>query len=192
METRFGENRAGHQWQPPDHRRAAFLRRRAASGWWLVCRLAGGRSGTGDPPAASSHSGPLRLRQCRRRHRAWCRLPSRLVACLVDDVQLPRRPAHDRRPITCSPSPGRGTVTELFREVARNMVRLVGGAILALALESDPRNEPFMADKMINTVAYVANPPELGTVERAMKVLHEGRYVLIPYSDKTHGHFTHY
>src|SRR6202140_2411752 len=25
-------------------------------------------------PAASSHSGPLRLRQCRRRHRAWCRL----------------------------------------------------------------------------------------------------------------------
>src|SRR6202040_4107985 len=37
-----------------------------------------------------------------RRHRAWCRLPSWLVACLVDDVQLPRRPAHDRRPITCA------------------------------------------------------------------------------------------
>jgi hypothetical protein len=29
-------------------------------------------------------------------------------------------------------------------------------------------------------------------VERAMKVIHEGRYELIPYSDKTHGHFTHY
>src|ERR1700736_2511253 len=98
-------------------RRAAFLRRRAASGWWLVCRLAGRRSGTGHPPAASSHSGPLRLRQCRRRHRAWCRLPSRLVARLVDDVQLPRRSAHDRRPITCSPSAVRGTVIELFREV---------------------------------------------------------------------------
>ena len=25
-----------------------------------------------------------------------------------------------------------------------------------------------------------------------MKVIHEGRYVLIPYSDKTHGHFIHY
>ena len=45
---------------------------------------------------------------------------------------------------------------------------------------------------LINTVEDVANPPELGTVERAMKEIHEGRYVLIPYSDKTHGHFTHY
>jgi homoserine O-acetyltransferase len=45
---------------------------------------------------------------------------------------------------------------------------------------------------LINTVEDVANPPELGTIERAMKEIHEGRYVLIPYSDKTHGHFTHY
>src|ERR1700726_261568 len=45
---------------------------------------------------------------------------------------------------------------------------------------------------LINTVEDVANPSELGTVERATKVIHEGRYVLIPYSDKTHGHFTHY
>jgi homoserine O-acetyltransferase len=45
---------------------------------------------------------------------------------------------------------------------------------------------------LINTAEDVANPPELDTVERAMKIIHEGRYVLIPYSDKTHGHFTHY
>jgi homoserine O-acetyltransferase len=45
---------------------------------------------------------------------------------------------------------------------------------------------------LINTVEDVANPPELGTVERAMKAIHDGRYVLIPYSGKTHGHFTHY
>jgi len=45
---------------------------------------------------------------------------------------------------------------------------------------------------LINTVEDEANPPELGTVERAMKKIHDGRYVLIPYSDKTHGHFTHY
>ena len=25
-----------------------------------------------------------------------------------------------------------------------------------------------------------------------MKSIHDGRYVLIPYSDRTHGHFTHY
>src|SRR6516225_7618784 len=45
---------------------------------------------------------------------------------------------------------------------------------------------------LINAVEDVANPPELATVERAMKEIHDGRYVLIPYSDKTHGHFTHY
>ena len=45
---------------------------------------------------------------------------------------------------------------------------------------------------LINTVEDEANPPELGTVERAMKKIHEGRYVLIPYGDKTQGHFTHY
>jgi homoserine O-acetyltransferase len=45
---------------------------------------------------------------------------------------------------------------------------------------------------LINTVEDVANPPELGTVERAMQRIPDGRYVLIPYSDKTHGHFTHY
>ena len=45
---------------------------------------------------------------------------------------------------------------------------------------------------LINTVEDVANPPELGTVERAMTEIKESRYVLIPFSDKTHGHFTHY
>jgi hypothetical protein len=45
---------------------------------------------------------------------------------------------------------------------------------------------------LINTVEDEANPPELGTVERAMKAIHDGRYVLIAYRDKTHGHFTHY
>jgi homoserine O-acetyltransferase len=45
---------------------------------------------------------------------------------------------------------------------------------------------------LINTVEDTANPPELNTVERAMKKIQEGRYVLVPYSDKTHGHFTHY
>jgi homoserine O-acetyltransferase len=45
---------------------------------------------------------------------------------------------------------------------------------------------------LINTEGDVANPPELGTVERGMKRVKDGRYVLIPTSDKTHGHFTHY
>jgi len=45
---------------------------------------------------------------------------------------------------------------------------------------------------LINTVEDLANPPELGTVERAMKKIAHGTYVLIPYSKETHGHFTHY
>src|SRR5467141_1937634 len=45
---------------------------------------------------------------------------------------------------------------------------------------------------LINTEEDEANPPELGTVERAMKRVRHGRYVLIPASEKTHGHFTHF
>ena len=45
---------------------------------------------------------------------------------------------------------------------------------------------------LINAEEDEANPPELGTVERAMKRVRDGRYVLIPASGKTHGHFTHF
>jgi hypothetical protein len=37
-----------------------------------------------------------------------------------------------------------------------------------------------------------ANPPELGTVERAMKRVKRGRYVLMPAGPDTHGHFSHF
>ena len=38
----------------------------------------------------------------------------------------------------------------------------------------------------------IAPSVELGTVERAMKRVRHGRYVLIPAGPKTHGHFTHF
>ena len=44
----------------------------------------------------------------------------------------------------------------------------------------------------INDAEDHANPPELGTVERAMKRVKHGRYVLIPAGPDTHGHFSHY
>ena len=62
-------------------------------------------------------------------------------------------------------------------------------------MDYDP--EPYL-DKitakvlLINAEEDEANPPELGTVERAMKRVRDGRYVLIPASEKTHGHFTHF
>jgi homoserine O-acetyltransferase len=45
---------------------------------------------------------------------------------------------------------------------------------------------------LINAQEDEANPPELGTVERAMKRVRHGCYVLIPAGPKTHGHFTHF
>ncbi|HEY2541311.1 MAG TPA: hypothetical protein VGI28_17715, partial [Stellaceae bacterium] len=45
---------------------------------------------------------------------------------------------------------------------------------------------------LINAEEDEANPPELGTSERAMQRVRHGRYVLIPASEKTHGHFTHF
>jgi len=45
---------------------------------------------------------------------------------------------------------------------------------------------------LINDAKDHANPPELGTVERAMKRVKHGRYVLIPAGPNTHGHFSHF
>ncbi|MGH7046771.1 MAG: alpha/beta fold hydrolase [Stellaceae bacterium] len=45
---------------------------------------------------------------------------------------------------------------------------------------------------LINDAEDHANPPELGTVERAMKRVKHGRYVLMPAGPDTHGHFSHF
>jgi len=45
---------------------------------------------------------------------------------------------------------------------------------------------------LINDAEDHANPPELGTVERAMERVKNGRYVLIPAGPDTHGHFSHF
>jgi len=43
----------------------------------------------------------------------------------------------------------------------------------------------------INSADDFVNPPELGILEREIKRVKHGRYVLIPISDATHGHGTH-
>ena len=43
----------------------------------------------------------------------------------------------------------------------------------------------------INSADDQVNPPELGIIEREIKRVKRGRYVLIPISDKTRGHGTH-
>jgi homoserine O-acetyltransferase/O-succinyltransferase len=43
----------------------------------------------------------------------------------------------------------------------------------------------------INSTDDFINPPELGIAEREVKRIKQGRFVLIPASEKTHGHGTH-
>lgn len=45
---------------------------------------------------------------------------------------------------------------------------------------------------LINNVEDVADPPTLGTVERAFKKLAHGTYVQTQYGKDTHGHYSHY
>ena len=45
---------------------------------------------------------------------------------------------------------------------------------------------------LINNEEDFADPPTLGTIERAFKKIAHGTYVLTPYGKGTHGHFTHY
>src|ERR1700692_1022431 len=43
----------------------------------------------------------------------------------------------------------------------------------------------------VNSADDFINPPELGIAEREIKRVKNGRFVLIPISDQTHGHGTH-
>jgi homoserine O-acetyltransferase len=95
-------------------------------------------------------------------------------------------------------APTRAAADQLYDErVARIAKGDANNSLWAIESIEDYSPEPDLPKikakvLLINTVEDEANPPELGTVERAMKKIYDGRYVLIPYSDQTHGHFTHY
>src|SRR6267378_3931484 len=95
-------------------------------------------------------------------------------------------------------APTRAAADQLYDErVARIAKGDANDSLWAIESIEDYSPEPDLPKikakvLLINAVEDEANPPELGTVERAMKKIHDGRYVLIPYSDQTHGHFTHY
>ena len=42
-----------------------------------------------------------------------------------------------------------------------------------------------------NSLPHLINPPELGILEREIKRVKHGRYVLLPITDQTRGHGTH-
>jgi homoserine O-acetyltransferase len=43
----------------------------------------------------------------------------------------------------------------------------------------------------INSADDFINPPELGIAEQEVQKIKKGKFVLLPISDKTHGHGTH-
>jgi homoserine O-acetyltransferase/O-succinyltransferase len=58
--------------------------------------------------------------------------------------------------------------------------------------DPSPRLEKVTAPVMyINSADDFINPPELGIAEREIKNVKNGRFVLLPVSDQTHGHGTH-
>jgi homoserine O-acetyltransferase len=95
-------------------------------------------------------------------------------------------------------APTRAAADKLYEErLAQAAKGDANDALWAIEAIMDYNPEPDL-DKirakvlLINAAEDEANPPELGTVERAMKRVRYGRYVLIPASPKTHGHFTHF
>jgi homoserine O-acetyltransferase/O-succinyltransferase len=95
-------------------------------------------------------------------------------------------------------APTRAAADKLYEErVAQAARGDANDALWAIEAIMDYNPEPDL-DKirakvlLINAEEDEANPPELGTVERAMKRVRNGRYVLIPAGPKTHGHFTHF
>ncbi len=95
-------------------------------------------------------------------------------------------------------APTRAAADQLYEErLAQAAKGDANDALWAIEAIMDYNPEPDL-DKitarvlLINAEEDEANPPELGTVERAMKRVRHGRYVLIPAGPKTHGHFTHF
>jgi homoserine O-acetyltransferase len=58
--------------------------------------------------------------------------------------------------------------------------------------DPSPNLDKVVAHVMfINSADDFINPPELGIAEREIKRVKHGRFILLPISDKTHGHGTH-
>lgn len=58
--------------------------------------------------------------------------------------------------------------------------------------DPSPKLETIKASVMfVNSADDFINPPELGIAEQEIKRVNQGRFVLIPASDQTHGHGTH-
>jgi homoserine O-acetyltransferase/O-succinyltransferase len=96
-------------------------------------------------------------------------------------------------------APTRDAADQLFDETIRKRTESNPSAIDLLYQVDSSRNYNPEADLekiraplvAINSADDVVNPPELGILERTIKRVPRGRYVLLPITDQTRGHGTH-
>lgn len=96
-------------------------------------------------------------------------------------------------------APTRDTADKLFDEtIERRTQANPSGIDLLYQVDSsrnynpEPDLEKIKAPLVaINSADDVVNPPELGILERTIKRVKHGRYVLLPITDQTRGHGTH-
>jgi len=95
-------------------------------------------------------------------------------------------------------APTRAAADKLFDNLVRSQLARADANDMLYAFDAsrdydpEPKLESIKAPLLaVNSADDQVNPPELGIVEKEIKRVKRGRYVLIPISDKTRGHGTH-
>ena len=94
-------------------------------------------------------------------------------------------------------APTREAGDELYKKlVAETCKRDANDALYATeaVMDYDPSKDLNKIKARLMAINFAddeVNPPALGIMEREIKGIANARYVLVPASDKTHGHFTH-
>jgi homoserine O-acetyltransferase len=93
--------------------------------------------------------------------------------------------------------PTRDQADEGFQKLMETaMTKDANDTVYQFASSTDYNPEPELGKIKarliaVNSADDVVNPPELGILERDIKLVKNGRYILIPTSDETRGHGTH-
>ena len=95
-------------------------------------------------------------------------------------------------------APTRAQADEEFDRMMKRRVETLNGIDMLYQFDSstdynpDPDLEKIQAPLFaINSADDQVNPPELGILEREIKRVKRGRYILLPITDQTRGHGTH-
>ncbi len=94
-------------------------------------------------------------------------------------------------------NPTREAADKAFQVLKQRAMRVDANDMLYQYESSEDYNPQPMLEKIkaplfaVNSADDEVNPPELGMMERDIKRVAKGRYILIPTSDETRGHGTH-